>query len=137
MSRNALGIEWSSGGVRWAMAEAGVWAPILFTVLPVFRLFLVIPSVILLPAGGLLFGGAVEGAIYGTIGPTISGLLNSLLAFCFRMTRTRRDTMRCHPSHKQVRADRLSSRSPASIAGLKQLLRELRRFARRSPEAAF
>ena len=73
--RNALGIEWSSEGVRSMVVDAGVWAPILFTVLLVFRLFLVIPSVILLPAGGLLFG-AFEGAIYGTIGLTISGLLN-------------------------------------------------------------
>jgi uncharacterized membrane protein YdjX (TVP38/TMEM64 family) len=44
-------------------------------VLLVFRILLVIPSVILLPAGGLLFG-VVEGSIYGTIGLTLSGLLN-------------------------------------------------------------
>jgi uncharacterized membrane protein YdjX (TVP38/TMEM64 family) len=73
--RNALGIEWSTEGVRAMVADAGVWAPILFTVLLVFRLFLVIPSALLLPAGGLLFG-VVEGSIYGTIGLTISSLVN-------------------------------------------------------------
>ncbi len=80
MLRNALGIEWSAEGVRSMVADAGVWAPILFTVLLVFRILLVIPSMILLPAGGLLFGVA-EGTLYGTIGLTISGLLNYALVW--------------------------------------------------------
>lgn len=75
MLRNALGIEWSAEGVRAAVENAGGWAPIAFLVLMVFRLVLLIPSMILLPAGGLLFG-VVEGSIYGTIGLTLSGLLN-------------------------------------------------------------
>lgn len=74
--RNALGIEeWSAEGVRALVADAGVWAPLGFVGLLVFRLVLVIPSVILLSAGGLLFG-TVEGSLYGTIGLTCSGLLN-------------------------------------------------------------
>jgi uncharacterized membrane protein YdjX (TVP38/TMEM64 family) len=73
--RNALGIEWSTEGVRTIVADAGVWAPILFVTLLVFRILLMIPSVILLPAGGLLFG-VVEGSICGAIGLTLSGLLN-------------------------------------------------------------
>lgn len=73
--RGALGIEWSTDGVRTLVSDAGVWAPILFVLLLVFRILLVIPSVILLPAGGLLFG-VVEGSIYGAIGLTLSGLVN-------------------------------------------------------------
>jgi uncharacterized membrane protein YdjX (TVP38/TMEM64 family) len=73
--RDALGIEWSTDGVRSIVADAGVWAPLIFVVLLVFRLVLVIPSVMLLPAGGLLFG-TLEGSIYGTIGLTLSGLFN-------------------------------------------------------------
>jgi uncharacterized membrane protein YdjX (TVP38/TMEM64 family) len=73
--RNALGIEWSTEGIRTLVSDAGVWAPIIFVSLLVFRILLVIPSVILLPAGGLFFG-VVEGSIYGAIGLTLSGLLN-------------------------------------------------------------
>jgi len=73
--RDALGIEWSTDGIRTLVADAGIWAPITFVALLVFRILLVIPSVILLPAGGLLFG-VVEGSIYGTIGLTLSALLN-------------------------------------------------------------
>lgn len=74
--RDVLGIdEWSADGVRGLVHEAGVWAPLTFVGLLVFRLLLVIPSVILLSAGGLLFG-TLEGSIYGAIGLTLSGLLN-------------------------------------------------------------
>ena len=73
--RRTLGIDWSTEGVRALVTEAGVWAPITFVALLVFRLLLVIPSIILLPAGGLLFG-AIEGSIYGTIGLTLSGMVN-------------------------------------------------------------
>jgi uncharacterized membrane protein YdjX (TVP38/TMEM64 family) len=73
--RNTLGIEWSTQGIRTLVSDAGVWAPIIFVSLLVFRILLVIPSVILLPAGGLLFG-VVEGSIYGAIGLTLSALLN-------------------------------------------------------------
>lgn len=74
--RNALGIEeWSAEGVRALVADAGVWAPLGFVGLLIFRLVLVIPSIILLSAGGLLFG-TLEGSLYGTIGLTCSGLVN-------------------------------------------------------------
>lgn len=73
--RDTLGIEWSTDGIRTLVADAGIWAPITFVALLVFRILLVIPSVILLPVGGLLFG-VVEGSIYGTIGLTLSALLN-------------------------------------------------------------
>lgn len=77
--RDALGIdEWSANGVRELVHEAGVWAPLTFVALLVFRLLLVIPSVILLSAGGVLFG-TLEGSIYGAIGLTLSGLLNFAL----------------------------------------------------------
>lgn len=73
--RRSLGVEWSPEGVRTLVGAAGVWAPIIFALLLTFRVFLVLPSVILLPAGGILFG-VVEGSIYATIGLVLSGLLN-------------------------------------------------------------
>ena len=75
IARRMLGLEWSAEAIRVLVSEAGIWAPITFVALLVFRLLLVIPSVVLLPAGGLLFG-AFEGAIYGAIGLTLSGLAN-------------------------------------------------------------
>ena len=75
MLRSALDIEWSPDGIRTLVADAGVWAPIIFVTMLVFRILLFIPSVILLSAGGLLFG-VVEGSTYGAIGLTLSGLLN-------------------------------------------------------------
>ncbi len=73
--RRMLGLEWSAEAIRALVSEAGIWAPITFVALLVFRLILVIPSIVLLPAGGLLFG-ALEGSIYGAIGLTLSGLAN-------------------------------------------------------------
>jgi uncharacterized membrane protein YdjX (TVP38/TMEM64 family) len=73
--REALGLDLSAEAVRAAVAEAGFWAPVFYVGLLLFRTVLLIPSLILLPAGGLLFG-AFEGSIYGTIGLTLSGLLN-------------------------------------------------------------
>ncbi len=73
--RGVVGVELSTEGVRALVADAGVWAPITFVLLLVFRIVLVIPSVILLPAGGLLFG-VVQGSLYGMIGLTLSALLN-------------------------------------------------------------
>jgi uncharacterized membrane protein YdjX (TVP38/TMEM64 family) len=73
--REVLGLDFSADGVRAAVADAGFWAPVFYVGLLLFRTLLLIPSLILLPAGGLLFG-AFEGSIYGTIGLTLSGLLN-------------------------------------------------------------
>ncbi|HEB91659.1 MAG TPA: TVP38/TMEM64 family protein [Deltaproteobacteria bacterium] len=75
LMRRMLGIEWSAETIRALVSEAGIWAPITFVALLVFRLVLVIPSIVLLPAGGLLFG-AFEGSVYGAIGLTLSGLAN-------------------------------------------------------------
>ena len=51
-----LGIEWDPSSVRELVAGLGAWGPVLFVGLLTFRQILLIPSQILLVAGGLCFG---------------------------------------------------------------------------------
>jgi uncharacterized membrane protein YdjX (TVP38/TMEM64 family) len=71
-ARNALGLEWSAESVRETVASYGLWGPLVFVLLTGFRSLLLIPSQILLVAGGLCFGAAA-GTIYGGLGMVISG----------------------------------------------------------------
>ena len=74
-----LGIEWNPGSVREVVDGLGVWGPVLFVGLVTFRQVILIPSQILLVAGGLCFGiGA--GTVYGALGLVLSGTLLFLLA---------------------------------------------------------
>jgi uncharacterized membrane protein YdjX (TVP38/TMEM64 family) len=72
LARNALGIEWNAESVRDSVHRFGVWGPVVFVGLMTFRAFLLVPSQIMLVAGGLIFG-ALAGTLYGTIGLVISG----------------------------------------------------------------
>ncbi len=72
--RRALGIEWTAESVRAFVAGFGVLAPLLFIAMVGLRPLLLIPSQILLVAGGIAFGTAL-GTVYGTAGVFLSGLL--------------------------------------------------------------
>lgn len=72
--RQALGIEWSPESVREAIEGLGVWGPLALVLLLSTRTFLLIPSQVLLVAGGLCFG-TWGGMLYGALGVTGSGLL--------------------------------------------------------------
>lgn len=74
-----LGIEWSPGSVRELVGGLGGWGPVLFVGLVTFRQVILIPSQILLVAGGLCFGVAA-GTVYGAAGLVLSATLVFLLA---------------------------------------------------------
>lgn len=63
--RSRLGVELSPAGVQQAVARLGWYGPLVFFGLVMFRQFLVIPSWLLLPAGGLCFGTALGTALGG------------------------------------------------------------------------
>ena len=77
--RSDLGIEWSVESVRAWVLGLGVKAPVLFVGLVTFRQFLLLPSAVVLTAGGLLFG-ALAGAVLGGVGIVVSALLLFSLA---------------------------------------------------------
>ena len=72
--RQQLGIEWSAHSVRDAVADFGFWGPLFFVTLMSFRMVLMVPSQILLIAGGLCFG-TILGTFYGALGITLSGVI--------------------------------------------------------------
>jgi uncharacterized membrane protein YdjX (TVP38/TMEM64 family) len=76
--RNALDVEWSADSIRDLVDGFGVWAPLVFVILIAFRVLILVPSQLMLPAAGLLFG-AKFGAIYGAIGMTLSALMSFAL----------------------------------------------------------
>jgi uncharacterized membrane protein YdjX (TVP38/TMEM64 family) len=76
--RQALGLEWSAESVRALVDGAGLWGPLVYVLLVGFRHALLVPSQLVLMAGGVCFG-ALEGAAYGAVGMTLSGVIIFLL----------------------------------------------------------
>jgi len=74
-----LGIEWNPDSVRELVADLGAWGPILFVGLVTFRQIILVPSQILLVAGGLCFGVGA-GTVYGALGLVLSGTILFLVA---------------------------------------------------------
>jgi uncharacterized membrane protein YdjX (TVP38/TMEM64 family) len=72
--RAGLGIELSSESIQAAVASLGWKGPALFVGLVTFRQFLFLPSVLVLPAGGVVFG-ALAGTALGALGIVLSALL--------------------------------------------------------------
>jgi len=60
--------------LRARILELGWKGPALFLALATFRIFLLLPSWLLLTLGGLAFGGLL-GAVLGALGTTLSGVL--------------------------------------------------------------
>jgi len=79
LARSALGIEWSAESIRDAVHGYGLWGPVVFVAMMGFRYFLLVPSQIMLIAGGLVFGAAA-GTLYGALGLGISGITAFALA---------------------------------------------------------
>lgn len=77
--RRSLGLDWSVESVRAFVGSYGLWAPALFVALVGLRPFLLIPSQILLLAGGVCFGSAA-GTTYGALGMAVSGIAAFALA---------------------------------------------------------
>lgn len=72
--RNRLGVGFDPGSFRGAVEDLGLWGPAVFVALVTFRVLLGLPSQVLLIGAGLAFGTA-EGALYGALGLTLSGVL--------------------------------------------------------------
>jgi uncharacterized membrane protein YdjX (TVP38/TMEM64 family) len=72
--RRTLGLEFDPESLRAAVAELGVWAPLVFVAIVAGRVPLGLPSQVVLVGGGLIFG-TLTGTLLGGIGLTISGLL--------------------------------------------------------------
>ena len=74
MLRRALGLGLEPDAIREAVDEMGVWAPLVFVAIVAFRIPLMVPSALILIAGGLVFG-SVEGTLYGAAGLVLSALV--------------------------------------------------------------
>ncbi|MFK7978121.1 MAG: TVP38/TMEM64 family protein [Halioglobus sp.] len=71
--RSHLSIDWSVDSLRAFVQLMGVWGPISYIGILVFRFLFLIPSGLLLLASGILFGPAY-GAVYAGLGLTGSAL---------------------------------------------------------------
>jgi len=74
-----LGIEWNATSVRELVVGLGAWGPVLLVGLITFRQVILIPSQVLLVAGGLCFGVAA-GTVYGALGLVLSAAILFLIA---------------------------------------------------------
>jgi uncharacterized membrane protein YdjX (TVP38/TMEM64 family) len=77
--RGAVPVEATAESVRAFVSEAGWWGPPLFIGLFALRAVLLVPSVVLLIAGGVCFG-IVGGALFGAAGLTFSALVKLVIA---------------------------------------------------------
>jgi len=72
--RGQLDIEWSLESLRGFVGKLGVWGPIAFIGILTFRFLFLIPTGLLLLAGGVIFG-PVYGTLYAGLGMFFSGML--------------------------------------------------------------
>ena len=77
--RGQLGLELSGESIQSAVEGRGWMAPALFVGLVTFRQFLLLPSALVLPVGGVLFGAAL-GTLLGAAGILISALMKYAIA---------------------------------------------------------
>jgi uncharacterized membrane protein YdjX (TVP38/TMEM64 family) len=74
VARRALGVEWSAEAMREVVGRMGLWAPVVYVLLVAFRTPLLLPSQVVLLAGGLLFGIA-GGTAFGALGLVLSAVM--------------------------------------------------------------
>lgn len=72
--RQSLGIGLSPASIQAWIEPLGWYAPAIFVGLVTFRVFLALPSVVLLSMGGLIFG-AIAGTLLGALGVLFSSLV--------------------------------------------------------------
>jgi uncharacterized membrane protein YdjX (TVP38/TMEM64 family) len=78
-ARDALPVEATAESVREFVHGIGWWGPPVFVSLFAFRFILLLPSVVLLAAGGICFG-IFGGTIFGALGLTLSAALKWVIA---------------------------------------------------------
>lgn len=72
--RTQLEIAWDVQSLRAFVEGLGLWGPLAFIGILTFRFVFLVPTELLLLAGGIVFG-PVEGTLYAGLGITESGLL--------------------------------------------------------------
>jgi uncharacterized membrane protein YdjX (TVP38/TMEM64 family) len=77
--RAEMELELSPESIRVFVAGYGWVGPLVFLLALTFRNFLLLPSMVILPAGGLVFG-ALAGTLLGTAGIALSGLIKFAIA---------------------------------------------------------
>ncbi len=77
--RGELGIELSAESIQQWVISLGWKAPVAFVLLLVFRQFLLVPSILILAAGGVCFGAAT-GTALGALGIVVSAALKFAVA---------------------------------------------------------
>ena len=71
--RSQIGVDYRPESLQNYFLGLGMFAPAIFLAIVTFRQFLLLPSMLLLTVGGLVFG-AVMGTVLGGVGITLSGL---------------------------------------------------------------
>lgn len=71
MLRERVGIELSAESIQESVSKLGLWAPVGYVLLVMFRQLMVLPSLILLASAGIMFG-APFGTLLGGIGITLN-----------------------------------------------------------------
>jgi len=79
LARGRFGVMHSPESIRFWVQSLGWQAPLIYVALVIFRQFLLLPSALLLPVGGLCFG-AIAGTGLGALGIVLSGLMKYLIA---------------------------------------------------------
>jgi uncharacterized membrane protein YdjX (TVP38/TMEM64 family) len=77
--REELGIQYAPESLRAYILRLGSLAPIVFVAIMTFRSLLLLPSLLVLTVGGLVFG-APFGTLLGALGITLSGSMMFLIA---------------------------------------------------------
>jgi uncharacterized membrane protein YdjX (TVP38/TMEM64 family) len=77
--RSGLGIELDGNSIQAAVTALGWKGPAIFIGLVTFRQFLFLPSALVLPAGGVVFG-ALAGTLLGALGIVLSAVLKYSVA---------------------------------------------------------
>ena len=77
--RRALGLDFDPGSLQDAVADLGVWGPLVYVGIVAFRVPLGLPSGVVLVGGGLAFG-TLTATICGAIGLTLSAVVYFLAA---------------------------------------------------------
>jgi len=79
-ARQAFGLDGDLKSIREAIGRMGIWGPIVYIAIVSFRQLLLVPHMVALVVGGLVFG-TLGGTLYGAV-----GLFNSAIGI-FLLTR--------------------------------------------------
>jgi uncharacterized membrane protein YdjX (TVP38/TMEM64 family) len=112
-ARETISFDGTAESVRTFVAATGWWGPPLFVALFAFRSIFLLPSVVLLTAGGICFG-ILGGAVLGAMGLTFSAALKFLIAHIAGRERLRQRL----PARMRARLTVVDGRASAGVVGL-------------------